>query len=59
MMVVGWSTSLLVNIVDNYTEEEDGGWLINLTVKLAVAFDCKLSLISQVVCNTGQKIVKK
>ena len=30
-----------------------------LTVKLAVAFDCKLSLISQVVCHTGQKIVKK
>ena len=26
IMVVGWSTSLLVNIVDNYTEEEDGGW---------------------------------
>ena len=26
MMVVGWSTSLLVNIVDIYTEEEYGGW---------------------------------
>ena len=31
----------------------------HLTVKLAVAFDGKLSLVSQIVCHTGnQQIVK-
>ena len=31
--MVGWSTLLLVNIVEHFKEEEehDGGWLVNLT----------------------------
>ena len=28
-------------------------WLVNLAVKLAVAFDGKLGLVSQIVCHTG------
>ena len=32
-MVVGWSTSLLVNIVEHFKEEKehDDDWLVNLT----------------------------
>ena len=52
-MVVGWSTSLLVNSFENFKEEEDDDWLVNLAVKLAVAFDGELGLVSQIVCHTG------